>query len=313
MHRILWGIAAAIVLADTLWASAMHFDLDLKGYLFVAEVAAFVGGIALFYGWVRRDDRLSAMLSGTAFLLVFSAAFSVLNYMLLTIAGPRIDGALADFDKLIGFDWVATMTIMARHPILNFVLQCCYNSVLPQIALLVIVLGWARRCEDVFRFCLCVAIGAFVTVAFWTCLPSFGAFSFYHLPPAVTSHLSLALDRQYADELVHLLDFGPGPISPQSAKGLIGFPSFHAALAMMVAWYAMGVRYLKWPAALLNAAVIVATPIQGGHHLVDVFAGVAVAALAVSVAGKVALAARTRVLILKPVSSPGMAGEAAVR
>lgn len=158
------------------------------------------------------------------------------------------------------------MTLMAYHPVFNFVLQCCYISVLPQIAILVLALGWAGRDGDVFRFCLSVAIAALVTVAFWTLFPSFGAFSFYHLAPAVASHLNLALDGKYADELVHLLAFGPRQISPQSARGLVGFPSYHAALAAMVAWYASRVTPLKWPAIVLKFGALVATPIQGGRH-----------------------------------------------
>ena len=292
MHRILWLIAGAIVLADAIWAAAVHFDLDKRGYLFVAEVATAVGALGFFYGRFRRDDRLSAMLSGTAFLIVFSAAFSVLNYMLLTVAGPRIDGLLAALDRTFGFDWVAAMTLMAYHPVFNFILQCCYISVLPQIAILVLALGWVGRDGDVFRFCLSVAIAALVTVAFWTFFPSFGAFSFYHLAPAVASHLNLALDGKYADELVHLLAFGPGQISPQSARGLVGFPSYHAALAAMVAWYASKVTRLKWPAIVLNIGALVATPIQGGHHLADVLAGIAVAAAAIATSARIATALR---------------------
>ena len=290
MHRILWLIAGAVVAADIAWAAAMHFDIDRRGYLFVGEVAAALGSLAFFYGRVRCDDRLSAMLSGTAFLVVFSAAFAVLNCMLLTVAGPRIDVPLAALDRALGFNWVSVMTLMAKYPVLNFLLQCCYNSVLPQIALLVLVLGWAGKQGDVFRFCLSVAIGAFITVAFWTFFPSFGAFSVYRLPPDVETHLALALDRTYAEDLMHLLAFGPGWISPQSVRGLIGFPSFHAALAVITAWYAGRISYLGWLAALLNAAVLVATPIQGGHHLVDVVAGMAVAACAVAGSGRITAA-----------------------
>src|SRR6185437_724200 len=83
MHRVLWGIAVGIVLIDCVWAAAAHFSLDGKGYLFVGEVTTALAGLGLFYGQVRRDDRLSTMLSATAFLTVFSAAFAAFNYMLL--------------------------------------------------------------------------------------------------------------------------------------------------------------------------------------------------------------------------------------
>jgi hypothetical protein len=292
MQRILLAIASVTILADVAWACAVHFDIDKRAYLFLAEIVAALVGGGLFYDRVRRDEKLSAMLMGTAFLVAFSAAFSLLNYLLLTIAGPRVDGVLAAIDRSMGFDWVTVMTIMARHPIANLVLRLCYMSVLPQIALLIIALAWSARCENVFRLCVSVAAGAFATVFFWTLFPSFGAFSVYDLPPSVANHLSLALDSRYAHDLVHLLATGPGFISPTSAKGLVGFPSFHGALAMLVAWYARPLKYLRWPAVALNAVVLIATPIQGGHHLIDLGGGLIVAAIAILVASRAAAWAR---------------------
>ncbi|MBV8799649.1 MAG: phosphatase PAP2 family protein [Alphaproteobacteria bacterium] len=281
MHRILWATAGAVVAVDVLWARAAHFEFESRGYLLVAEAAALLTLLGLFYGRIRRDERLAAMLSGTGFLIVFSSAFSALNYMLLTVAGPRIDAPLAAIDRAVGFDWPGVMAYMALHPFLDLVLQWCYNSVLPQIALVVLTLGWAGQTASIFRFCLSVAIGAGVTVFLWTLYPSFGAFSVYHLPAAIASHLDLALDGKYANDLVHLLHDGPGLISPRSARGLIGFPSFHGALAMLTTYYGARVRHLKWPLLCLNACVLVATPIQGGHHLVDVLGGIGVAAAAI--------------------------------
>jgi membrane-associated phospholipid phosphatase len=84
-----------------------------------------------------------------------------------------------------------------------------------------------------------------------------------------------------------LLAHGPGHISPTSAKGLIGFPSFHAVMALFVVWYARELRYVRWFVLALNTAVLVATPIQGGHHVVDVLAGFVVAAVSVLFANRV--------------------------
>jgi membrane-associated phospholipid phosphatase len=115
----------------------------------------------------------------------------------------------------------------------------------------------------------------------WTAAPSFGAFSVYDLPSGVSGHLALALDGRYAHELVALLAHGPGRISPAAAKGLIGFPSYHAVLALLVVWYARPLQVVRWLALAVNGLVLIATPIQGGHHIVDVVAGFAVAALAI--------------------------------
>jgi membrane-associated phospholipid phosphatase len=174
------------------------------------------------------------------------------------------------------------------HPFWNALLHVSYNSVLLQVALLVICLGWRERSEKIYAFCLALAIGAAITVAFWTMFPSFGAFSVYDLPQNISARLHPALDTHYAHDLLQLLANGPGRISPTDAKGLIGFPSFHAAMAALVVWYGRSLPRLFWPLLAWNALVLVAAPIHGGHHVIDVPAGVAVAALAVALTGWIA-------------------------
>jgi membrane-associated phospholipid phosphatase len=134
---------------------------------------------------------------------------------------------------------------------------------------------------------LAVACGAAISIAVLTIAPSFGAFSVYVLPADVSKHLVLALDGRYAQDLVNLLAHGPGHISPHDAKGLIGFPSYHAALAVIVTWYVRELPVLRWLLLGVNAFVLVATPIQGGHHVIDVVAGIGVAALSVFLANAV--------------------------
>ncbi|MGA7674803.1 MAG: phosphatase PAP2 family protein [Rhizomicrobium sp.] len=291
LQRILLFIVASVLLTDAVWASFVHFDIDAKSYLAVGVLSAALAGGGLFYDRVRKDARLSAMLLATSFLVAFSAGFSVLNYFLLTVAGARIDLFLAQADRAMGFDWPSAMAFMSRHPGPDLVLKIAYQSVLPQIAFLIALLGWKSRCEEISGLCLAIAVGAMATVFFWTFFPSFGAFAVYRLDPSVADRLSLALDSRYANDLLNLLATGPGHISPHNVKGLIGFPSFHAAMAVMVTWYARRLAYVRWPVCALNLIVLVSTPIQGGHHVVDVVGGLAVAALAIVLADRIVAAA----------------------
>lgn len=288
LQRTLLAIVAAIVAVDVAWAGAGRFEVDKPAYAMLALLSAVLVAGGVFYTRVRKDENLSAMLFAASFLIAFSAAFSMLNYLLLTVAGPRIDTMLASVDRAFGFDWPAMMAFMTDYPRINALLQLCYMSVMPQIAFLIVVLGLSRRADKIYEMSLSIALGAVLTVTIWTIAPSFGAFSVYDLPPQVSAHLSVALDHAYARSLVDLLAHGPGRISPTDAKGLVGFPSFHGALAMIVAWYARDIRYLRWPALTLNALVLVATPIQGGHHVVDLVGGLAVTIAAVLATGWVA-------------------------
>ena len=88
-QRFLFCIVAFVVLTDVVWASLVHFDIDIGAYLALAALSVALAGGGIFYDRVRKDARLSAMLLATGFLVSFSAGFSVLNYFLLTVAGPR--------------------------------------------------------------------------------------------------------------------------------------------------------------------------------------------------------------------------------
>jgi membrane-associated phospholipid phosphatase len=102
------------------------------------------------------------------------------------------------------------------------------------------------------------------------------------------------LGFDYGHSLVQMLKDGPGFISPTELRGVVGFPSYHTLQALVLAWYARNVPWLRWPAFALNAAVLVSIPIQGGHHLVDMFGGAAVTAAAIGLAAWIVRAAAKR-------------------
>ena len=268
---ILLFLAVFLAVVDGLLLASGHFSLDMPGYLRLCLLSLVLIGAGRVYTSLRPDPRLAAMLFGTGFLCLFSLEASILNYLLLPHAGPRIDQALAALDRAMGFDWPAAMRVMAAHPVLNGLALFVYSSMLPQVALLTIVLGSTEPAR-VYRFILAIALSALACIAVWSFAPSFGAFSVYPPPP----HMALALDGAYARDLIRLLQDGPATISPHDARGLIGFPSYHAALALLVIWFSWRNTVLRWPAFLLNLAVLAATPVQGGHHLIDVLGAVPV-------------------------------------
>ena len=285
LRQTLFRVAVCLIGIDLVWASLAHFRLDYAHYMDLAVLSLVLLAGSHFYQSKRPDAPLSAMLFGAGFLCLFSAAASVLNYCLLTVAGQRIDVILATIDRNLGFDWPTTMTTMASHPFINGVLFAAYFSMMPQVALLLCALGRSPAYAQIYRLSIAMSVGALICIVTWSIAPSFGAISVYPMP-AAASHMKLALDQNYAQMLIGLLANGPGFISPVDVKGLIGFPSYHAVLALLTIYYAWPLKMLRWPILFLNMAVLVATPIQGGHHLIDVLAGIPVTAIALVAAGE---------------------------
>src|ERR1700749_2569672 len=168
-----------IGLADWLWAGAAGVAIAGLSYARLAGFAGLFWLTGWFYERRRPEPRLAAMLSCTGFLIGFTAAASVLNALLVRIAGPRIDDLLAGWDIALGFDWPAMMHLVSHYPLLLWTLEKAYGALLPEIALAVLMLGTLGDTASVYRFVLAVALGALICIFIWTLFPAFGAMSVY--------------------------------------------------------------------------------------------------------------------------------------
>ena len=286
LQRILFGIAGGLIVLDASWGVLGRFRVDVATYLPLMGLGLILLAAGIFYQTRRPDPKIAAMLMGASFLVLFSGAANLLNNYLITVAGSRIDAALDRVDRALGFDWYRLMLAVANHPLLNGILFQIYNIALPEIALLSVVLPLVGQIERAYRMCLSVALGALTVIGMWALHPAFGAMSLYYLPPDVARRLVLTLSCEFGHAQVALLEHGPGFITPDALHGsLIGFPSYHCILALVVCWSARSLKRLRWPLWVANALVIVSTPIQGGHHLVDVLAAFPVAAVVLFIAG----------------------------
>ena len=107
---------------------------------------------------------------------------------------------------------------------------------------------------------------------------------------------------------VHEIDMG-------ALHGLVCAPSFHTTSAVLYIWAAWPIRRLRWPVALTNVAMLLATPVEGTHYFADMIAGAAVALLALTAMTCAArwLAARTpavavpRLRLVEPVEGRRLA------
>ena len=288
MRALLLAIILFLTIIEFAWQQIGHFHVDVLRYGgIMLLMSGFLAG-SFFYTRIRPDQSVASMLFGLGFMLGASASLNIINYFGLSIAGTRIDGLLAAWDRAIGVDWPALMRFAANHPQFNLILLFAYTLSIWQITVLFIFLGWRDRTFGVEQLCLAVIISGLVTVSFWIAFPSFGAITVYGLPPAIAAKLPLALDLDYARTLTYVFAHGPGSISPTTTRGLVGFPSFHTAEAVVATWYARRLKYVFYLFLAFNTLVIISTPMQGGHHVVDTIAGFFVAGFAIYVSGRIA-------------------------
>ena len=151
---------------------------------------------------------------------------------------------------------------------------------------MVIILGLSGRIRELHVMIASVTITATFTICFWGLFPAFGTTTLYELPRALEILVAPVANTAYGQELLHMAVEGPGIISPKEIKGLVAFPSYHIVLAVTAVYAARSVKWVFPAYLVLNALIVPGIFIHGGHHFVDLPAGIFVAFIGIFIARK---------------------------
>lgn len=215
-------------------------------------VAAFVG-----------DFCFSAAQIGT-----FSAISAPLTYILARANLPMIDAQLGAADHALQFDWTVMHEWVVQHSTIHDVLRWAYFTHINQCWVLIALgsLWFPGRCNAELTWCFMLSLMICCTVS--VILPS----------------LAMGGDAGSYIPVVNSLRAGePMTFDWDQAEGIVAFPSFHAALAVI---YCYAARHRLWaliPFAALDTLMLISTPPIGGHYLSDLIGGIAVALIAIGV------------------------------
>jgi membrane-associated phospholipid phosphatase len=208
------------------------------------------------YQRTGRSDHIAGTAAAGGVLLVGMALLAASSYVVAALTPlPLFDGALTTADRMLGFDWNAWTAAIQRDPIIARALAASYDAMLPELVGAVLYLGF---CKEARLLLTSLILAGLFTVCISGLVPAIG-----HLPNAPHVPALLALRSG------HMLDGLP--------QGLVSFPSYHAAVAILLT-IAFRQRAWLFPAAcVLNGLMVISTISSGGHYLVDVLAGASVA------------------------------------
>lgn len=258
----LWKLNLIIVW-KSLWG-AIEFDILL---FLCAAIYGIVGARAPRLG--RSTAIASDLLLSILQLIVALKAFTPLTYLAAAPGYPLVDGELTRLDAVMfGFDWNVESNWVASHPALDWLLRQAYFSVSYQAAFVFLVGSVGRpgdrNGELIWQFCISLVL----TCAIFVFTPALGHVA--HIGTDWMKTLIMIRSGEWTS-----LDFS-------HIEGIISFPSFHTTLAILLVY---AVRHHSWALAVLvplNMLLIVATLSVGGHYLVDLPAGAAVAAASIA-------------------------------
>jgi hypothetical protein len=244
------------------WSTALPKVIGLGG----------VGAVWLYlFGNPGRNPREWPIAESFAVLLLvicLSLIVGTGQYLVALLRRPLFDAHLAAADRLLGVSVPGLVAWTRQHEWLAVVLRLAYFTLLPQFVLVVLGVGVvlkdrARLWEFAFHFHFC----ALVTLAALGLFPAECAFTFYGFE-------SLIDQGRFIEHFESLRAATFQTIRFDEIEGLISFPSFHVAGALMVTWAFRGRRAWLFPLIVLNTGLIAATFMTGAHYVVDVLATV---------------------------------------
>lgn len=224
--------------------------------------------------WTRTADALEI-----ATLLSFQGlAATLLQYPLATIAIGSPDDLLLAADKMLGFDWIAFADYFSSPAAIE-VLRHSYRSMFYQFMFCAFVLPAIGLSVRAWQF----VTASVVCVLF--CVLPFPFFAAEGAYAGCKSAFPMIEDTcNFAIVIQQIRAAGPIVLEPWMQKGLVSFPSFHAAAGLLCVWAVWPIRHLRAPFLLLNAAMSVGAIVIGKHYFVDIPAGYAAAVIAIVLA-----------------------------
>jgi len=274
-----WAIIPVLAVSDAILLAATSFRVEAPPELRMLGVWIPLAVLFVYCRW-RRFPRLAHLARTGLTLALFTNAAAILSFILTGLLPlPTWDGALATADHALGLNWLDMYQWLTRHPTIEASAHTVYGSLGPEMIILLVALELLGHHNQARAFLLWFMVAGIATVGIGILIPAAGAFVYYHLPEAS----STGYVAQWAD----LRNGTLRTFNPFEVQGLVVFPSFHAALAVLCAYAARPLRILKIPLLALNLLIILSSPAEGGHYFIDIIAGIILAALTISLPGHI--------------------------
>jgi hypothetical protein len=281
-----WSLVLAIGVLDAVWLGHVNFTID--GFGVTAGCLAVLLAIAVGYGASGRSLRLASLAHWTALFMCASGALAILSYLAATLAPPLRDGDLTFLDHALGFDWLGVFTWLIARPWLLYVLVLGYDSFLPQIIATLAYFALRGETDANRELVWTLILGALVTVVVSAVLPAAcGAEAYGPIPPDHHSEIAALRYRFEAcggPDLTALRAGAPSLFHFTNMAGIIALPSFPTIVAVLLIYAHRRQRWLLRCSLALNGLMLLSVPPVGGHYLIDLLAGAAVAGVLIAAA-----------------------------
>lgn len=281
-----WWIGGGMILSLAMLTVMMHVaGLSIDPYD-ADNLPFYIGGIVLLtlrFGLRDRPWRHARAIAdcaeyyGVFTLLALMGA--VASYPIAAMTHGFHDAALQRIDAILHFDWLAWYRLVAATPILQSLGLAAYRSIYLTPAILLATFAFTGDRVAAHRFLATFWLTAIGTLILYIFMPAIGPFSY--LWHSVITYMPESEQWQQGlipalrDHSVRVVDLG-------HLRGIVSAPSFHAAAATIYINAAWRLPRVRWPVLAVNAAMLLSTPVEGTHYLIDILLGTIVALAAIA-------------------------------
>jgi hypothetical protein len=231
----------------------------------------------------KRTTRLAVVLLSGAQLQVLLLLGTPLSYVAASANLPLQDATFAYYDQLLGLDWRAYYNFVMHRPALIPYAYIGYAMIGLLPIVIPIVLGLTRCYARLQNFTMACILSVCATAVISAILPAIGTYQQYGLA-AESLNFNASGYLVQLRELPIVRDGSLRSLYITHLGGIVTFPSFHAAAAILDMWALWGVWWMRPFGVIANVGMLLATPLIGGHYFIDVFAGAGIAVLAIATA-----------------------------
>lgn len=227
------------------------------------------------------DPKLIFSLGTIGQVIILCALVGPLSYVAGISGFPLQDQALLAIDRALGLDPEPIARFVNDHPWLADVLSRGYGLIKWPLLGIPVVLALTARYVRLQLFMLAMSLALAITIAISALVPAIGTYYGLGLPAAHFPDINTAVYAGQLRDILALRDGSLHELQLFKLSGIVSFPSFHAASAVLYMWALWPVRRLGGIAAALNLLMITATPVIGAHYIIDVAGGIALAAASI--------------------------------
>ena len=232
-------------------------------------------------GWQRVAHDFSEYVGLFLFISLLGATAT---YPAAAATSGFADAALARIDAALGFVWMDWYRLVVEYPWLQTAGRLAYANIYLSPVLLLGGLALSGERARAQLFLVSFWLAALITMLLFLAMPAVGPLAYLWQGPVPY----LPTSALYQAELLPLLrDNLLGAVDLGALQGLVCAPSFHTAAAVIYIAMAWQCRYLRWPLLLINAAMLLSTPVEGTHYLADMIGGAMVGLFALCTAGAI--------------------------